>query len=123
MTRLVTWSFFDSTTGKFSGRTFSASNDRDLKGNTRPGFVAIEGEYDSFRQRVDLATGEVIEDLSLGQERDQARRRDATLQQIADLEQKQLRPLRELAVDPNNGAAETRLRAIDEKIAELREQL
>lgn len=123
MTQLLTWSFYDSTTGRFSGRTFAAPNDRDLNGNTRPGYAAIRGEYDPFRQRVDLATGEVIEDLSLGLERDRERRRNAILQQIAVLEQSQARPLRELVRDPANAEARRRLDEIDAQIAALRTSL
>lgn len=51
------WSFFDTTTGCFTGTTYTGSQ---LERNTPLGCSAVRGEYDPLRQRVDIATGEVI---------------------------------------------------------------
>ena len=45
------------------------------------------------------------------------------LRELAALEAAQHRPLRELAIDPQNVAARARMLALDEQIAVLREEI
>ncbi|HZR03385.1 MAG TPA: hypothetical protein VFA81_09465 [Burkholderiales bacterium] len=47
------WSFFDSSTGHFVGRTFSGL-DQHLQANTPAGCAAAEGLHDHLSQRVDV---------------------------------------------------------------------
>lgn len=54
------WSFFDPATGLFDGRRFSGP-DRMLHANQPPGMAALKGAYDHLSQRVDLATGKVVD--------------------------------------------------------------
>jgi len=138
------YSLYDKTTGRFTGRTFGIDVGQDRERNehisrhTPDGYAVIEGKFDSLSQRVDLSTKQVIDyqpeqpsaehawsvetrrwTLSPeAQQRKQARA--AALVQIRDLEASQLRPLRELALDPTNAEARTRLRAIEAQIPKLR---
>lgn len=83
------------------------------------------GRFDKFSQRVDIATGDVIEhrDEALNAARQREMRERDARRRIAALEQAQARPMRELAIDPNNDAAKQRLAAIDSEIAERRKDL
>lgn len=54
------WSFYDQQTGAFAHVIFSGP-DHLVAANTPSGCAAIEGVYDHLSQRVDLATGEVID--------------------------------------------------------------
>lgn len=122
------WSLYRLSDGHFTGRRLLSMSSREqaretLALNTPEGCAAIEGQYDKHRQRVDLTTGEVIVDETLGLERDRERRRDATLQRIAELELKQARPLRELVRNPANAEARFRIDQIDIEIAQLRATL
>jgi len=131
MTR--TWSFYDPATGEFIGRTF-AGPDTALAINTPRGMVAFEGDHDHRTMRVNLGTGALERWRDPPPSRDHqwqagqwvrsrvAARREA-LAQIVALEAQQLRPLRELAVDPDNPIARERLTSLDAQIAELRELL
>lgn len=56
-----TWSFYDQATGQISTRRYRASNDKALESNTPAGYVAIEGQFDHLSQRVDIATGTVVD--------------------------------------------------------------
>lgn len=47
------WSFCDASTGIFSWRKVSCSVE-DIGANTRPGEIAVPGEYDRMRERVDI---------------------------------------------------------------------
>jgi hypothetical protein len=119
----TTWSFYRASDGLFISRRCMTNNQKSLKLDTPPDCIAIKGRYDRFRQRVDIATGQVIVDESLGAERDRERQRDAAVQAIAELEQKQLRPLRELAVDAGNAEARRRVEQIEAQISTLRGSL
>jgi len=136
-----TWHFYDLQTGIFSGRLFSARSETDLQFNTPEGFGAREGVIDWESQRVDLATGELVDYQPPAPDSDhewvpdarrwvlklevadRRARRAAALSQIEALETKQLRSLRELVIDPNNTDAASRLAQIESEIAELRRQL
>lgn len=115
---MSTWSFYSLETGLFTGRVSSASK----LGKVPDGCGAMVGRYDRLSQRVDLDTGEVVEhrDEALNAARQREARARAARRRIARLEAQQARPLRELAIDPNNAAAKQRLAEIDAQIAELR---
>jgi hypothetical protein len=135
-----TWSFYDAQTGALSGRRFSGPA-RMLKANTPEGHVAIEGKLDRLSQRVDVATGNIVDYVPPqpderhewhAQSKRWRKRADVVLREaadrrarkrIAELERAQLRPLRELAVDANNAEAKRRLAEIDAEIAGLRNDL
>lgn len=122
-----TWSFYREQDGSILGRHYSAPTDQFLEQNTPAGCVAIEGRYDRERQRMDLQSRRVIDDAELArmnaEKRTQAMRGDLARTRIEALERQQLRPLRELAIDPTNAEARTRLAEIDAQIATLRTQL
>ena len=56
---MSTWSFFDQLTGHFVPGVFAGPADA-LPAQTPAGTAAIEGLYDRTRQRVDTATGLVV---------------------------------------------------------------
>jgi hypothetical protein len=130
---MKTWSFFHPETGLFSGRVLRAS-DRAIAENTPDGLIAIEGEYDYLCQRVE--NGQVVDyqppqpdaDHEWNGQRwvlkreveERNLRRYESLHQIRLLEERQLRPLRELSVNPDNSEARQRLTQIEKEIAELR---
>ena len=104
-----------------------ADDSAGLKPFLRPTRPRVAKHFLVDTTRIDSAStwspGEVITDSSLGVERDQQQARDRALPQIAELERRQLRPLRELLIDPNNADARSRLAEIDEQIATLRNAL
>ena len=55
-----TWSFFNAETGLFASRRYSGSSEF-LPANTPVGSIPMEGAYDWQAQRVDLATGQVVD--------------------------------------------------------------
>jgi hypothetical protein len=132
------YSFYDETTGDFSGRVFSGSA-RLVALNTPTGYVAISGRFDRLSQRVDTKTGEVVDyqppkpddDHEWNTERRRwvkkpdvlvaERRGAAARKRIAELEASQLRALREHAL--GDATAVDRLRAIDDEIKTLRADL
>ncbi|MBX5462033.1 MAG: hypothetical protein IRZ28_13210 [Steroidobacteraceae bacterium] len=135
------WSAGDPTTGAISPRRVTSSDPEVIRFNTPAGCVAIEGVFDPLSQRVDLETKQVVdwqppqpsadhewnsetrrwvkrvEVIASEVKRAQARA------QIEALEVKQMRPLRELLVDPNDTGARARLQSIDAEIAALRRDL
>jgi hypothetical protein len=125
---MKTWSFYNARTGRFLGRKYSGPNSyavgaKELARNTPDGFVAIQGDFDRFTQRFDIGAGKVVTDPSLTAERNAFEKRQRALSAIAELERRQARSLRELAVDPNNAEASQRLRDLDDRIAKLRAEL
>lgn len=56
----ATWTFYDLATGEIRSRTF-AGNETLLAANTPDGCGAIEGIYDRLSQRVDLATTAAVD--------------------------------------------------------------
>lgn len=57
-----TWSFHHKDTGLFNGSTYSCDNDKTpIAANTPPDHIAVAGVYDHLSQRVDLATGKVVD--------------------------------------------------------------
>jgi len=119
-----TVSLYDPKTGFFTGQTVSCREDR-IAQNVPSGLAAKEGTFDHRSQRVDVTSGQVVSyerpASALEAERRAAQVRDAR-QRIAALERSQLRPMRELAIDPNNVEAKRRLQEIETEIAGLRPQ-
>lgn len=99
----ATWSFVDQS-GRVTGQTFTGPHSA-LAANTPDGCRAVEG----------LLPFERGDDPQL--------KRDRVLAQIAALELRQARPLRELQIDPANFNAAHRLAEIEADIAKLRAQL
>lgn len=124
--RLTAWSFYDPQTGLFTGRKFTGLTEY-LAANTPTGCAAVEGAYDARSQRVDLQTGAVVDDADLAesnrQRRDREQRRAHASLRIEELERRQLRPMRELQIDPANAEALARLRQIEAQILALRADL
>jgi hypothetical protein len=54
------YSIYEVTTGLFTGRQVGCSM-QTIAANTPEGCAALEGEYDSLSQRVDLTTGAVVD--------------------------------------------------------------
>jgi len=133
--------YYDERTGVLHGDTLAinanAGHKEAAAANCPPGHKPIEGHFDPLSQRVDVATGQVIdyqpEQPSNDHEWDAqvkrwrlnpemaaaAEARRTTLAKIRELEAGQARAVREavLTGDP------TRLAAIEAQIAELRRQL
>jgi hypothetical protein len=98
----------------------------------------VEGHIDPLSQRLDLASGKVVDyqppapdenhlwnatakRWQKSPERVELERASRLARaEIEKLEASQLRPLRELAVDPNNEKARERLNELETRIAELR---
>lgn len=119
---MKTHSFFDPVTGVISGRTVTCSP-KLLELNTPKGMVAIEGRFNHETQRVDVETGQVVAHEPGKQEVLRRRRDEQARARIAALETAQLRPLRELAIDPASDEAKQRLAAIEAEIETLRGDL
>jgi hypothetical protein len=135
------WSFYSLATGEFVGRRFSGNTDAERDMNTPTGCGAIEGRYSTGSQRVNLQTGAVQDYIPPAPDSDHewsadarawviqpeiaaARtRRASLLHQIETLERQQLRPIRELALNPDNSRAADVLAAIESQIISLRSQL
>jgi hypothetical protein len=133
-------SFYHRETGMFNGRHLMVSDPAMIPLNTPPDHIAIEGDhYDPLTQRVDVATGKVIDHIPPQPSEDHewntiSRRwqlrpeitarhqaRKAALARITELELKALRALREHAL--GKVGAHERLTAIDGEISQLREIL
>lgn len=112
--------------------------------NVPPGCAVIDGTYDALSQRYDVAAGQVVDyqppapdadhewihdDPQTGQRirrwrlkpevADQRKRLAAAKAQIADLEAKQQRALREAFLNPNDAEARQRVASIDEQVASI----
>lgn len=74
---------------------------------------------DLKRQRIDLATGEPVEDDF--EQQDRIAR--AARYRVMELEANQMRAMRELLLDPSNAEARSVLRGIDDEIAQLRPRI
>jgi hypothetical protein len=117
------WSYYRESDGLFISQRRSTNNAQLVSRTAPDGCIAIEGHYDRFTQRFDIASGKVVADPSLAAERDACRRQQRALTGIAELERRQARAMRELAIDPDNAEASQRLRDLDGRIAKLRAEL
>jgi hypothetical protein len=133
-------SFYHRETGVFNGRHLMVSDPALIPLNTPPDHIAIEGDhYDPLTQRVDVATGKVIDHIppppSAEHEWNSISRRwqlkpevtarqkarESALARITALELKALRALREHAL--GKPGAHERLSSIDNEISQLRDVL
>jgi hypothetical protein len=133
--------YYSLTTGRFTQRVLQCRDEKLAELNAPEGHGFKEGAFDHLCERVDLATGEVIEyqpdrpdeyhewDEKIKrwrkrvdvQQREAAKARAQT--KINEIEIKQLRSMRELALDPANSAAKARLEQLETQVAELRKDL
>ena len=135
----VIW-FYHKDTGLFHGRHLMTSDPKLIASNTPADYIAIEGDhFDAISQRVDVATGKVVDRLppqpSDDHEWNTSIRRwqlkpelvakeeacRVALERIRYLELKALRALREHAL--GQASAKERLKSIDDEIAQLRATL
>lgn len=122
-------SFWNRKTGEFRKGLWSLSRSM-VALNTPEGFEAIEGHFDHITQRVDvenLPDGAEPRDyvVAIAEPKRDERIESVSLmvaaqRRIEALELGQLRPMRELAIDPSNQMARTRLQQIETEIAEKR---
>lgn len=135
---MKTWSFYDPATGRFTGKRFTG-NERTLEANRPQGLAAIEGEHDHLSRHV--VDEEVVDwqpqqpdaehEWNADSKRWQRRREVIELEErstlaveeIHRLEASQLRPMRELALNPANEDARERLNAIEQQIVMHRARL
>jgi hypothetical protein len=136
------WSFYDVASGALVGRTFHGPLAY-LAQNTPPGCAAVEGVHDHLSQRVDLASGAVVDwqppapaDTEFFTHAWVARRwvalptpaerrrvdRQRLAERIAAVEAGQARALREAVLQTDPGAV-ARLQAIEQQIAALRAEM
>jgi hypothetical protein len=111
------YSFYRESDGHFIGRRIMA-DPASVKQKTPAGCVAMEGYFDRHAQRVDLASGRVVEDASLGTARTAQRQSESALRIINELELRSLRRLREILA-----TEDPMLKALDDQVAELRAKL
>lgn len=143
------WSLYRLADGVLTGARFRGSESA-LALNTPEGHGVIEGEHDPLSQRVDPATGSVVDwvppapadtAIETYDWSNEARRwrptptlegrrmplREIVQQRIEALEARQARPLRELALaEPRAekySAAKQRLQAIEDRIGHWRDRL
>lgn len=134
-----TYAFYDEKTGLFASFHKTFNNAKSLKVNTPDGYIALAGRYDSLSQKVDIATGKVVDYQPPAPSADhvwdgtkkrwllneaaanKAAASDAARRAIAQLEASQHRPLREFALGVPG--AKERLQALDEQIAAHRKDL
>lgn len=138
---MTTVTLYSLSTGEF-GRVLSCPG-KALERNVPAGQAYKLGRFDKFSQRVDLETGEVVDyqppspgvdyewrqNVADGRPRwvktDAAAARDsahsAAINRIDELERRQLRAMRELALGQSD--AQPRLKAIDDEITSLRADL
>jgi len=138
--KMLVISFYHRETGIFNGRHLMVSDPAMVPLNTPPDHIAIEGDhYDPLTQRVDVATGKVVDHIPPQPSEDhewnsisrqwqlrpeitaKQQARKAALGRITELELKALRALREHAL--GKPGAHERLTAIDTEISALREAL
>lgn len=114
--------FYDTTTGVIRPgcmRVAESELQNIEERNTPDGCKIILGVRDPLRQRVDLETGELIDDDSKVAAEAKARRRAAALSEIQALEAKQHRRVRELLL----ASGDQQLQDIADNIDRLRRQL
>jgi hypothetical protein len=132
---MKTWSVYTPLTGLFTGRRLSGSDETFLRENLPEGTAALEGEHDHVTLRVvdgktvpreapDGHTWMHAAEKFVPSSRLAAAEEDrAARTRIAELESKQHRPHRELALDPTNAAARAALQSIEAEIAALRSKV
>ena len=137
------YSFYDLKTGHFLQGYKTLGSESQLRDNTPDGFGAMEGVWDSLSQKLDHATGLVVDwrpvapvdDAWLTWTWDEVVRRwistptDASTYmdkqavikaEMTRLEATQARPMRELMIDPTNTTERLKLEQIDLQLEALR---
>ncbi|MBE7420680.1 MAG: hypothetical protein HS128_23535 [Ideonella sp.] len=113
-----TVSFYHRATGIFTAQQLTA-DDAMIAANTPLDHVAIDGQFDHLRERVD-ATGKVVAWRHPSLDRIEAAEARRRLEQRATmLEQRQTRAIRSLLLDPNDEQARAILRSIETEIGAL----
>lgn len=116
---MATWSFYNKESGIFTGRTLNCRKESDADLNTLEGYEKIEGSYNMAVEMVDVKSGEVVpRDPPLD-----INPNDNVMARITQLEKRQTRPIRELAIDPTNTKAKEVLDNIEGLIAIQRGKL
>lgn len=113
------WHFYDSVSGIFSSLSIRGTKEIADK-NCPSGHTPIAGNFNRLKQKFDTETNSVI-DYDSGNSRDRDDR--IARAKITQLELSQLRPERELRLDPMNETALRKIAEIDAKIAELRQSI
>lgn len=118
-----TYSVYRLEDGLFVGQL--TADEEHARLNTQPGHALMLGKYDPNTQRMNVATGEVETFVPSPPSDDETKRqaRQAALLEIYQLEAKQLRPQRELSLNPESTGARDRLQTIESRIIELRQVL
>lgn len=116
---MKTYSFYHRETGRVHPTVVSTSMDDPPDAPTD--HVVFEGRADHKRHRVDLTTGELVEDRELAAAHADLHRNSTIKAQIESLERQQPRAVREAIL--GDQAAVERLRALDDRIATLRDIL
>lgn len=114
------WHFFDADTGAYRGASYTGP-EKHLADNTPPGCVAVRG-IAGAAFRLDLAT-KILVPASGPLPEHPVDRRQRLLAEVRELEVRQQRPMRELALDPADVQAMARLRELERLIVERRAQL
>lgn len=136
---MKTYGFYHKETGVVHSNQFSSDDDSQLVNNIPTDHVAIEGQLDSLSQRVDVATGQVVDyqpsQPSFDHEWNVITKRwqlnaaaqlkisnhNTALSQIDGLEAKGIRAMRELLLTLSPDSAERqRLATVDTEIAKQR---
>lgn len=124
-----TWSFYNPETGIFTGRRLTCSDDV-LQNNIPEGCVSLVGAFDHLSQRVDIATGAVVDyqppqpdddhewnaetkRWQLKAEVVERNQRHADAQaQLETLDPKELRALSDLMAEPDSQTAKERFASV-----------
>jgi hypothetical protein len=120
---MKTFTLYDRVTGIFTPSHYSVSESAHVVLHETKELAAMEGHFNALLQKVDVETTKVVayQPPPLSEEQLRLNKRRAALQQIAQLEVKQPRIIREMMLKIT-GAFE-RLQDIENQIIELRRNL
>lgn len=114
------FTIYDRASGRIT-RIISLPPSHPIEKQLREAEGYVTGHYHPREHCIDTVTGAVVPVSDDERARIAAQDADrAARARIDELERKQLRPMRELAADPNNAEAKRRLAEIDAEIAALR---
>lgn len=110
----TTWSFYETATGRFTGRALAADTDDVLLANMPDRCAAIVGIYDPLRQRVNVQTG-TVEDWESPQIAIEEREMEfeTARRSLQALDLRALRALSDLAISPTDAQAQQRVLEIE----------
>lgn len=117
------WHFFDAGTGAYRGASYTGPEEY-LADNTPTGCVAVRSVIGVVAAacRLDIATKTLVP-ASEPLPEHPVDQRQRLLAEVRELETRQQRPIRELALDPADASAKTRLQEIERLIGERRSLL